>query len=49
VRHTALAFGVGIEFREIRKGDRQVLQFLLRKLAEEEQENPKAKAAIVSL
>ncbi len=31
VRH-ALDFGVGIEFREIRKGDRQVLQFLLRKL-----------------
>lgn len=48
VRHTALQFGVGIEFREIRKGDRQVLQFLLRKLAEEE-EKPKTKAAVVSL
>jgi hypothetical protein len=49
VRHAALDFGLGIEFREIRKGDRQVLQFLLRKLAEEEDEKPKAKAAIVSL
>jgi hypothetical protein len=50
VRHVAMDFGVGIEFREIRKGDRQVLQFMLRKLAEkEEEEKPKAKAAIVSL
>jgi hypothetical protein len=52
VRRVALDFGVGIEFREIRKGDRQVLQFLLHKLAEkekEEEEKPKAKAAIVSL
>jgi hypothetical protein len=48
VRYVATNFGVGIEFREIRKGDRQVLQFLLRKLAEKEEE-PKAKAAIVSL
>jgi hypothetical protein len=30
--------GLGIEFREIRKGDRQMLQFLLRKLAEEKLE-----------
>lgn len=37
VRHTAFDFGIGIEFREIRKGDRQVLQFLLRRLAEEEE------------
>ena len=26
--------GLGIEFREIRKGERQILQFLIRKLAE---------------
>ena len=49
VRRVALDFGVGIEFREIRKGDRQVLQFLLRRLAEKEEEKPKTKAAIVSL
>jgi PilZ domain len=36
VRHAALDVGLGIEFREIRKGDRAVLQFLLRKLAENE-------------
>ena len=52
VRHaTTMNFRAGIEFREIRKGDRQILQFLLRKLAEQEQEReqaPKAKAAIVS-
>ncbi len=30
--------GLGIEFREIRKGDRQMLQFLLRKLAEQKLE-----------
>jgi len=34
VRHSALDKGVGIEFCEIRKGDRQVLQYLLRKLGE---------------
>jgi hypothetical protein len=50
VRRVAMDFGVGIEFREIRKGDRQVLQFMLRRLAEkeEEEEKPKAKAASVS-
>ena len=37
VRHSALDQGVGIEFREIRKGDRQVLQYLLRKLGELQQ------------
>jgi hypothetical protein len=26
--------GLGIEFQEIRKGERQILQFLMRKLAE---------------
>lgn len=30
--------GLGVEFREIRKGDRQILQFLLRKLAEKQLE-----------
>ena len=48
VRHS-LDFGVGIEFREIRKGDRQVLQFLLRKLAEQEPEEEKAGAVSVLL
>jgi hypothetical protein len=55
VRHSALDLGVGIEFREIRKGDRQVLQYLLRKLEERQQQQehaepkPKARAAAVSL
>ena len=31
VRHSVPELGAGIEFREIRKGDRQVLQYLLRK------------------
>jgi len=34
VRHAALDVGLGIEFREVRKGDRAVLQHILRKLAE---------------
>lgn len=34
VRHSVQDLGVGIEFREIRKGDRQVLHYLLRKLGE---------------
>ena len=37
VRHSVQDLGVGIEFREIRKGDRQVLQYLLRKLGELQQ------------
>jgi hypothetical protein len=51
VRHAALDVGLGIEFREIRKGDRAVLQHLLRKLAESEsaaenkREKQKAKSA----
>jgi len=32
VRHVDPPAGMGIEFYEIRKGDRQILQFLLRKL-----------------
>ncbi len=31
--------GLGIEFREIRKGERQILQFLIRKLAEKHLED----------
>jgi hypothetical protein len=38
VRHAA-RLGTGIEFREIRKGDRQLLMYLLRKLAEQQLEN----------
>jgi hypothetical protein len=50
VRHAALDVGLGIEFREIRKGDRQILQFLLRKMGEQDQEDKqKAKSAVVSL
>lgn len=32
VRHAALDVGLGIEFREVRKGDRAILQHVLRKL-----------------
>lgn len=35
VKHVGEDSGVGIEFREIRRGDRQMLEFLLRKLAEQ--------------
>jgi hypothetical protein len=38
VRHSDAILGLGLEFREIRKGDRQILRFLLRKLAEQELE-----------
>jgi hypothetical protein len=38
VRHAVQGLGTGIEFREIRKGDRQMLQFLLRKLEEQKLE-----------
>jgi PilZ domain len=38
VRHAVQGVGTGIEFREIRKGDRQVLQFFLRKLEERQLE-----------
>jgi hypothetical protein len=34
VRHAEPNVGLGIEFREIRKGERQILKFLIRKLAE---------------
>jgi len=50
VRHAALDVGIGIEFREIRKGDRPVLQFLLRKMAEEQlKDGKKARSAVISL
>ncbi len=39
VRHADLHAGMGIEFREIRKGDRQILKFLLRKLTEKQLES----------
>jgi PilZ domain len=35
VRHAALDLGVGIEFTEIRKGDKEMLQYLLQKLEEQ--------------
>jgi PilZ domain len=34
VKHSALDVGVGIEFSQIRKSDRQTLKFLMQKLAE---------------
>jgi len=43
VRHSDPGLGSGIEFREIRKGDRQLLQYLVQKLARE-----KAKLAAVT-
>lgn len=45
VRHRTLEFGVGIEFQEIRKGDRQVLQYLLRRLDEQQKEAAPALAS----
>lgn len=39
VRHADRNAIIGIEFRQIRKGDRQILQFLLRKLAEKQLED----------
>jgi hypothetical protein len=35
VRHGSLESGMGIEFHEIRKGDRSILQHILRRLAEQ--------------
>jgi hypothetical protein len=39
VRHAEPNVGLGIEFRQIRKGERQILQFLIRKLAEKHLED----------
>lgn len=36
IRHVSAEKGMGVEFSEIRKGDRQVLQFLLKKLTEQQ-------------
>ena len=53
VRHAALDVGLGIEFRQIRKGDRAILQYLLKKLADDEKaaeskkEKQKAKSAVL--
>lgn len=47
VRHAARGVGLGIEFREIRKGDRAVLQHILRRLAEKERASAKAAKAAV--
>jgi hypothetical protein len=38
IRHVDPQLGLGVEFQEIRKGDRQILRFLLRKLAEQQLE-----------
>ena len=46
VRHRTLKFGVGIEFQEIRKGDRQVLQYLLRRLSDQQKEATPALASV---
>jgi hypothetical protein len=35
VKHSALDVGVGIEFAQVRKSDRQSLKFLLQKLKEQ--------------
>jgi hypothetical protein len=45
VRHGSEGRGLGIEFREVRKGDRSTLHHILRKLAEREREaEPPARA-----
>jgi hypothetical protein len=41
VRHAAVDVGLGIEFREIRKGDRAVLHYVLRQLAEKSNSDEK--------
>ncbi len=51
VRHGSVESGMGIEFQEIRKGDRSILQHILRRLAEQrpEEEQPRVMAARASL
>jgi hypothetical protein len=44
VRHAALDVGLGIEFREVRKGDRAILQQLLRKAQSQQQAEEEEKA-----
>jgi hypothetical protein len=45
VRHAALDVGLGIEFQEIRKGDRAVLRHVLHKLAEKQSALAQGKAS----
>lgn len=54
VRHSVPELGAGIEFQEIRKGDRQVLQYLLRKFEQAIQAGStapllRARAAVASI
>jgi PilZ domain len=42
VRHAALDVGLGIEFREVRKGDRALLQYVLQKLEKRQKSTEKA-------
>jgi hypothetical protein len=44
VRHAALDVGLGVEFREVRKGDRAILQHLLRKAQNQQQADEEDKA-----
>lgn len=46
VRHAKAEIGLGIEFREIRKGDRQLLQYLLQRLAAQQLPLVAAPAAV---
>ncbi|GAC1431348.1 MAG: hypothetical protein NVS1B11_12230 [Terriglobales bacterium] len=39
IRHGADGKGLGVQFNEVRKGDRKILQYLLRKISEEQLEN----------
>ena len=47
VRHAALDVGLGIEFREVRKGDRAILQQLLRKAQSQQQAEEEDKAMAI--
>ena len=47
IRHAALDVGLGIEFREIRKGDRAILQHLLRKAHAQQQSEEEEKALAI--
>ena len=47
VRHAAVDVGLGIEFREVRKGDRAILQYLLKKLAQKDAPVEKSEKAKV--
>ena len=51
VRHGTVESGMGIEFHEIRKGDRSILQHILRRLAEQrgDEDKPKVLSAHASL